>query len=176
MNPRTIQKFRWFWAWHDEQEEAWLSAMSAEGYHLLTSRGFGFYTFSCGEPADYTYRLDYRVETKEDAQSYYYQLFQDAGWEFIGAMAGWQYFRMPTPPGEKPEIYTDPESKIAKYERLIGRLLFFLPIFIVFFVLLDDFRYPLIGVPLTFLMFSVMVIYAYAIIKIIQRINQLKRH
>lgn len=175
MEPRTISKFKWFWAWQDEQEESWLRTMSAEGYHLQTSRGFGLYTFSCGEPDDYTYRLDYMVESKEDAPSYY-QLFQDAGWEFIGAMAGWQYFRKPTPPGEDPQIYTDPESKIKKYERLMGTLLFFLPIYVVFFVVLDDFRYPLIGVPLTVLMFSVMVIYAYAVVKIIQRINQLKRH
>jgi len=174
MNLRTIRKFKWIWAWQDEQEEAWLRAMSAEGYHLQKSHGFGLYTFACGEPADYTYRLDYIVESAGDSQSYY-QLFQDAGWEFIGAMAGWQYFRMPSPTGEDPQIYTDPESKIKKYERLMGRLLFFLPIYVVFFVVLDDFRYPLIGVPLTVLMFSAMVVFAYAIIKIIQRINQLKR-
>jgi hypothetical protein len=174
MQPQTINKFRWFWAWQDEAEEAWLAEMSSKGYHLQTSHGLGFYTFTCGEPANYTYRLDYLAASKQEAEVYY-QLFADAGWEFIGAMAGWQYFRIPTPPGEEPEIYSDPQSKVRKYERLVGTLVIFLPITTVFFVVWDGSLSPYIGVPLTLLMAGVIVLYVVAMLKLFQRINQLKR-
>lgn len=174
MQSQTINKFRWFWAWQDEAEEDWLSEMSAQGYHMQTSHGLGLYTFTRGEPADYTYRLDYLAASKQEAETYY-QLFADAGWEFIGAMAGWQYFRIPTPPGETPEIYSDPQSKVRKYERLVGTLTIFLPIFIVFFVVWDDALPPYIGVPLTLIMIGIMILYVFAMLKLFQRINQLKR-
>jgi len=174
MQSQTINKFRWFWAWQDEAEEDWLSEMSAQGYHMQTSHGLGLYTFTRGEPADYTYRLDYLAASKQEAETYY-QLFADAGWEFIGAMAGWQYFRIPTPPGETPEIYSDPQSKVRKYERLVGTLVIFLPIFIVFFVVWDDALPPYIGVPLTLIMVGIMILYVFAMLKLFQRINQLKR-
>lgn len=175
MQSQTINKFRWFWAWQDEAEEDWLGEMSAQGYHLQTSHGLGFYTFTCGEPADYTYRLDYLAASKQEAEVYY-QLFGDAGWEFIGAMAGWQYFRIPTPPGEEPEIYSDPQSKVRKYERLMGSLVIFIPIFIVFFVVWDDALSPYIGVPLILLMVAILLLYTYSMIKIFKRINQLKQY
>jgi len=174
MQSQTINKFRWFWAWQDEAEEDWLSEMSAQGYHMQTSHGLGLYTFNRGEPAGYTYRLDYLAASKQEAETYY-QLFADAGWEFIGAMAGWQYFRIPTPPGETPEIYSDPQSKVRKYERLVGTLVIFLPIFIVFFVVWDDALPPYIGVPLTLIMVGIMILYVFAMLKLFQRINQLKR-
>jgi len=30
----TISKIKWFWAWQDEKEEAWLSNMARDGWHL----------------------------------------------------------------------------------------------------------------------------------------------
>jgi hypothetical protein len=174
MSTQTISKFKWFWAWQDEKEEGWLSEMSADGYHLQTSHSFGYYTFVSGEPANYTYRLDYLNVSREESESYY-QLFEDAGWEFIGAMAGWQYFRIPTPADEQPEIYTDPESKIKKYERLIYTLLLFLPIFVIFLAVWNRNLPAPIELPVTILIGSLMILFAVSMFKIIQRINQLKR-
>ena len=31
MNESTMKKFKVFWAWQDEQEEAWLREMSLQG-------------------------------------------------------------------------------------------------------------------------------------------------
>ncbi len=102
----TTNKFRWFWAWDDEREEAWLSQMAAQGFHLVSPNPFGYYTFCQGEPRQVAYRLDYATSKYNTAE--YYQLFQDAGWEHVGQMGGWQYWRKPIPSGqEAPEIFTD---------------------------------------------------------------------
>lgn len=50
MNTNTVRKFRWFWAWQDEKEEAWLSEMAAKGYHLQEPRFIGVYHFQVGDP------------------------------------------------------------------------------------------------------------------------------
>jgi len=113
-----VTKFRWFWAWHDEKEEAWLRSLSQKGWHLAALGLPGVYRFRVGEPRDYAYRLDYRTYRKNE-QPYYLQLFSDAGWEHLGNMSGWQYFRKEVQPGESPEIFTDVESKVAKYKRLL---------------------------------------------------------
>ncbi len=33
------KEFKWFWAWNDEKEEQWLTAMAQQGWHLQ-SPGF----------------------------------------------------------------------------------------------------------------------------------------
>ena len=132
MAEQTIRKFKVFWAWQDDKEEAWLRQMSQEGHHLA-SLGFpGFYNFTAGEPLNYVYRMDFFTETKDYA--HYLQLFKDAGWEHLGRMGSWQYFRILAKEGESPEIYTDPDSKIQKYRRLLTYLIIFLPIWNVIFL------------------------------------------
>jgi hypothetical protein len=112
----VIKHRKWFWAWQDEQEEAWLHEMSLQGLHLVQAHAFGLYYFAQGEPRSYVYRLDYR-DTHSDQESYL-QLFADAGWEHVGQMVSWEYFRKETAPNTMPEIYTDADSKIQKYRRL----------------------------------------------------------
>lgn len=174
MEAEKVRKFKWIWGWEDEKEEAWLRSMAQSGLHLLSSNGFGFYTFVTGQPADVVYRLDYRTERKTDLQDYL-QLFQDAGWENVGNMAGWQYFRKPVQPGQNPEIYTDPQSKVAKYQRLLLTLVALLPIFIMLTLNhIPDAGSPLMLTVKLFFTF-VMVFFIFAVLKILQRINQLKK-
>jgi hypothetical protein len=114
MEPTTQWKFRWFWPWQDDREEAWLGNLSREGWHLSK---FGFpriYLFQKGDPKNFVYRLDYQTSRMKDREAYL-QLFRDAGWEPVGKLAAWEYFRKETADGEAPEIFTDPESKIRKY-------------------------------------------------------------
>lgn len=93
MVPATEQKIRkWFWAWEDEKEENWLREMSKQGYHLKEPLFIGSYLFESGEPQEYIYRLDF-MSTPRKEQETYLQLFQDAGWEHVGSLGGWQYFR-----------------------------------------------------------------------------------
>jgi hypothetical protein len=53
--------------------------------------------FAHGAPRDDVNRLDCLV-SKADYEEYK-QLFQDAGWELVGEMMGWQYFRKPAGAG-----------------------------------------------------------------------------
>ena len=132
----TMKKFKWFWAWQDEKEESWLSSMAQEGWHL---KGLGFpgmYIFNSGEPRNDHYRMDFITDRKNYQN--YLQLFKDAGWEHLGEMGGWQYFRANAETNIPPEIYTDKDSKAKKYQRLMLYLVIFLPIFLNFFLSTDQ--------------------------------------
>lgn len=112
---RTV---KWFWSWQDERLEAWLRSMSQQGWHLAAAGWPARYTFTRGEPTDLVYRLDWQEASRKEMPNYL-QLFADAGWEHTGSHAGWQIFRRPAAAGAAPEIFTDVDSKAAKYERMI---------------------------------------------------------
>ena len=171
---KIVHKIKWFWAWQDDQEEAWLRAMSQRGYHLVSVRPFGSYSFNLGASTDYVYRLDYQTSRKD--MKNYLQLFRDAGWEHIGEMSGWQYFRKEAMPGESPEIYTDVESKVAKYKRLIGYVGFIDILMIVVFSsrILQHYPYPWWNA--VQVVFGVVVLLlTYGTIRLALRIRQLRR-
>ena len=170
----TISKFKWFWAWQDEKEEAWLHEMAQQGLHLRSVTGPGYYEFEMGEPRNEYYRMDYIVDRK-DYQNYL-QLFKDAGWEHIGEMGGWQYFHTKAEGTAIPEIYTDKDSKAQKYQRLITILIVFLPIFITITTRPIDTSSEFVGLYFAGKMIGtfLMLLYTAAMIKIFQRIQQLK--
>lgn len=169
---KTNTKTRWFWAWEDEKEEQWLREMAQEGWHLIKPEVFGRYTFEQGEFQDIVYRLDYNAGTKDKAE--YYQLFEDAGWEFVDEMGGWQYFRKENTDGDTLEIFTDNESKAKKYSRVLIYLTIFLPIFIIFMTNLSQSGVP--WVQAVSVIFGVlMFLYAYAMVRLLIRIGQVKR-
>jgi hypothetical protein len=167
----TIKKFHWFWAWEDEKEEAWLREMSLQGWHLKSYQFPSNYTFDKEEPVDYVYRLDYFIDRKD--RENYLQLFRDAGWDHLGEMGGWQYFRKRTTNGEAPEIYSDNESKKKKYQRILLFLVIFLPIYSNVLFMTNRSSNIFIQV-ITFVMFVLMLIYIYAMLRLLRRITQLK--
>jgi hypothetical protein len=170
----TISKFRWFWAWQDEKEEAWLHEMAIQGFHLRSMRLPGSYEFEASEPRNDYYRMDYIIDRKDYEN--YLQLFKDAGWEHLGEMGGWQYFRTRGQGNAIPEIYTDKDSKVQKYQRLIMILIIFLPIFVTMGTRQIDqtSRFSELYLAGKFLINILMLIYAYAMIMIFRRIQQLK--
>jgi hypothetical protein len=170
----TVKKFKWYWAWQDEQEEAWLAEMSADGLHLESIELPGQYTFRQGEPGNYVYRLDFQTMKSKDKDSYL-QLFADAGWEHIGDMGGWVYFRHLVNGNEIPEIFSDRESKLGKYQRLLTYLVIFLPIMIILLPNVSDaLRYgPFVGI-LVGLSAGLLVLYSLALLLIFRRIRQIK--
>jgi hypothetical protein len=175
MAENTIRKFRWFWPWQDEQEEAWLRGMSQKGWHLLSVGLAGIYRFRADEPRDYFYRLDYQTNKKKDQQDYL-QLFSDAGWEHLGYMSAWHYFRKEAKEGEVPEIFTDVESKVAKYKRVLTYLTFPAVIFIAVFsrnILIDNPYSWWFIIRILYLL--VMAGLIYSIISLLLRIKQLRR-
>ena len=174
MTEELVTKQKWFWAWQDEKEEAWLSKMAQQGL-ILTGIPFpGSYQFQEGEPADYVYRLDYQSLRTKDKDSYL-QLFADAGWEKVGEMGGWTYFRYEAANGEAPEIYSDLESKIGKYKRVLTFLAILLPVMVVMAPNLTSAeRYGPFFSILQGLSFLIMIFFAFGIIQLLRRINELK--
>jgi hypothetical protein len=165
----------WFWAWDDEREESWLSKMAGEGLHLKSIGAPCFYEFEIGEPRNDVYRLDYILDRK--GYPAYLQLFHDAGWEHIGEMGGWQYFRTQAQGSQIPEIYTDKDSKALKYQRVIITLIIFLPILMMFAIRPVSADSPFTELYLAgkFILDLFLILYAYAIIRIYGRMRQLKK-
>ncbi len=168
----TIKKFHWYWAWDDEKEEAWLREQSLAGLHLKDVSFPSVYTFEQGKPSDNVYRLDYFYDRKD--MPAYLQVFEDAGWEYLGEMSGWQYFRTESVDGEAPEIYSDNASKAKKYERLILYLVIFLPIYLNFFNMADRYDAGYMRF-FSVLMGALMLLYIYAMVRLVSRVSKLKK-
>ena len=175
MEATTVRRFKVFWAWQDDKEEAWLREMSLKGLHLSPPLIPCVYTFTRGEPHDDAYRLDYVPRMSRAEYGGYLQVFRDAGWKHLGEMLGWQYFRKPVQAGEAPEIYTDPESKIQKYKRLLGYLIIFLPIFIVSITRIGDRPRAPIFEALNVATALIFLGLTYGLARIAWRIRQLRR-
>jgi hypothetical protein len=184
MNTSTIKKTRWFWPWQDEKEEAWLGEMSLQGWHLKSVQFPCVYTFEAGAPGRYTYRLDY-MPTDKATMPDYLQIFQDAGWAYIGELSNWRYWRKQTTEGESNEIFTDNESKLRKYRRLLGYMAFFLVLLVFLgsnllrgqvWTMADPMpvitAIYLVGIVLYAIIIP---IYIVVVIKLLQRVNQLKK-
>lgn len=175
MTEKLIKKNRWFWPWQDEQEESWLSELARQGLHLQKPDIFGTYTFRTAEPCEVVYRLDF-TRLKKTERENYWQLFQDAGWEHVGEMSGWQYFRRPVRPGESAEIFSDNESKIQKYKRLLTQMTAMLPVLIMLYVAVNQSNSGSFWIMLGSLLYiGLMVIYGISMVKINDRIKTLKQ-
>ena len=184
MNETTLKRYKWFWPWQDEKEEAWLEEMSQTGWHLKSVALPCAYSFNKGEPSRCTYRLDYMPAQKAQFQEYL-QIFQDAGWVYVGEMSNWRYWRKQTVNGETHEIFTDMESKIRKYRRLLGYMAFFLALMV--FLGMNVFRTPAGFDPdyrpvlsaiylLPKICYAVIIpIYLVVVVQLLRRIDQLKK-
>ena len=165
----TIRKFHWFWPWNEEKQEIWLREMSTQGWHFKTVESPSFYIFEQGEPIDFIYRLDFFPGRSDKAN--YQQLFEDAGWDYLGEIAGWQYFRQEAAQETLQEIYTDNASKVKKYQRNMMFLSILLPIILgAMFV----FTIGATSEIKTFLMVIILLSFAYALVRLWQRISQLQ--
>jgi hypothetical protein len=172
-NGKTV--FRIFFAWNDEMEERWLERMSRLGWHL-TCPGF-FYRFEKGTPAETVYRLDFQTAGRGDLKEYL-ALFKDAGWTHVGRFGSWHYFRTTAGCGPVPEIHTDPESKMAKYRRLLG-LLVILSAVVWSQILINNGRYGNSGAfwnLIRGIQFFAAVLLSYAIIRLILKIGRIKKN
>jgi hypothetical protein len=172
MEGTHFRKFKWFWAWQDREEEAWLRRMAQQGYLLVRLVFPAVYEFSSREPADVIYRLDYPDVKKEDIEVYL-QLFQDAGWEHVDEGMGWYYFRKTADSNSANEIFTDPESKVLRFNRLLAFS------FIISCSLVAT-TVPILTRSSGFLVFklfgaTLLLLWVYILLRLIGRIRQLKR-
>ena len=174
MQSKTITKVKWFWAWQDEKEEAWLSKMASQGCHLEALVFPTIYRFHIGDPAEIVYRMDYPQLSKQDRQSYL-QLFTDSGWEHVGEGGGWVYFRRQVNPGDPTEIFSDADSKIQKYSRVLMYLVIFLPIWVTVRPNFEPDEMTILANIILAFYTGMMLLWAVAIINLIRRISQLKQ-
>jgi len=89
----------------------------------------------------------------------------------IGEMAAWQYFRKEAVQDETPEIFTDIESKTAKYKRLITYLfILLLPIWTMVIIQWTENPFEwLVGIKIFIVIVAVFLLYG--VIRIAIRIN-----
>ncbi len=133
MKENLIRKFKLFLPWQDREEEAWLEEMARQGLCLVKADQLGRYTFEKSEPKAYAYRLDYQDSLTDEL--HYLKIFEDAGWKRITSQGGWHYFQQEVKEGKVPEIFTDAETKIKKYERVKALILSLMPLYLVVLVL-----------------------------------------
>jgi hypothetical protein len=164
--------FKAYGAWQDEKEERWLRRMAREGWRLRDVN-FMIYTFDRAEPADFVYRMDYQVLAKKD-RAEYEGLFRAAGWELVCDFANWKYFRTPAEAGSNPDIFSDAESRLQKYRRLALALIAVLLVQNAWLIriLRGDGGPPLV---VSILWTVLMAFWVYAIVRLLLRIQKLKR-
>jgi hypothetical protein len=170
---QIIRKRKLFWPWQDLEEEAWLEQMSRQGLHLKKVHRLGQYDFEPGRPAENIYRMDFQDALHKNKDAYL-RLFIDSGWEHLGEMSGWQYFRRPVQPEGEREIFTDPDSKIQKYKRYLTYLNAIYPSYLICFVgLWSVWPEWLMWVNVAVIIFS-SIYFIYTGKRINERINRLK--
>ena len=176
MSNDTVSKFKFFWADQDQQQEQWLREMARQGLHLKSANNFFRWSFVKGEKADIVYRVDFSHEGKNSA---YRRLFEDAGWELAAELTGWQYWRKSLVDGQAPEIFTDSESKIGKYRRVLGMLAgAILPTLLIFVVsdperIASNLSLPFL-IPLVAIMAVSIPCYLYTSFRLLRRIRTVR--
>jgi len=174
MEKEKMTKFKWFWAWDDEKEEQWLEKMSLQGWHLQQLGFPGFYRFRKGEPRTFTYCLDFRTGSLNSLKEYR-QICRDSGWEEIGRMGSWYYFRKEFRDGEKAEFFSDRDSKVQKYRRLMLVLIIFLPIMLNGMRMLFRREASWALTSLAILYFLILLGWIFAVVRLLLRIRKLKQ-
>ncbi|WP_239618054.1 DUF2812 domain-containing protein [Cohnella mopanensis] len=125
---------KWKWFHNFDKEEKWLNELASQGY-MLVRKSIG-YEFQRVKPEKAIIRIDYRTfKNREDFEDYR-ALFEDSGWQHIAGTrsSGHQYFKKREESGNE-DIFSDVDSKAARYKRMAQMWLslasIFLPLFAV---------------------------------------------
>lgn len=112
-------EYKIFTIFNFEEEEKWLNEKSANGEHL-TDVGFCRYVFEEGQPGKYIYRLEMLEKGPSHYKSVKYLKFlEETGVEHVASILKWVYLRKKASDGPF-DIYSDIDSKIKHYERIIS--------------------------------------------------------
>ena len=99
-----------------DEEENWLREMSLNGW-AFKKFFLGFYTFEASEPGKYNYQIDLLDNWKGDKDDYA-SFMEDAGVEVVSQWWRWVYLQKKVADGPF-EMYTDTESKIVQYSKIL---------------------------------------------------------
>lgn len=97
--------------------EEWFEDLASQGWHPEKVGQWNslLMHFTKGEPKKYRYVVDMQPFTRKD----YKQTYKDFGWEFVGQMASAYVWRREYE-GERPESFSDPDSRKDRNRRFIG--------------------------------------------------------
>ncbi|WP_158234617.1 DUF2812 domain-containing protein [Lentibacillus sediminis] len=169
----AIRKFRLFLASGMGKEERWLTELSAKGLHMEKFK-LGLYTFEEDKSKSYVYQIDFQHRTSED----YFQVFEDAGWEHVTGWADmFQYFRTDASRAGVKKIYSDRESVMESYKRMMRVYLFIFSILILSQVpiwLMWDGHF--LDVSVTVLSTLVILLYVYMLLALRRKIRFYERN
>jgi hypothetical protein len=171
-----IRKFKWFWMWQDDREAAWLGEMSGQGLHLKSLGLFGWYTFERGAPRRYAYYVDFITQSYKENEAV--RGLQQIGWKHVDQLGSWHYWRKELQEGEYPDIYMSPQARLEKYQRLLGMLIIFLPIFLLPITRADELlhRYETwIIRALMGIFYTLVPVYLFALVSTLRRVLLLRR-
>lgn len=102
-----------------EREERWLNEQGALGWHLVRY-SLGSYRFEQGAPGAFFYRIELLPAGRNSTASRdYLSLLADSGIEMVSTYMRWIYLRGPAASGPF-ELFTDLESRIGHYRRVLG--------------------------------------------------------
>ena len=175
MAKKNIKKvIKFYFVWSEDKEAQWLRNMSNKGWHLIKASIFN-YTFEKGDPDDFIYQFDFRMNPSKDEKEYL-EIFKISGWESINKVGGWYYFRKIFKKGEQNEIYSDKESLKQKYKKLLGFLFIVgLPLYYNFFIVFRN--YEKSGFYKYFWFFNTffLILWLYAFIRIIFYVKKISK-
>lgn len=100
-----------------DREEQWLNEMARQGF-MLIGKSLA-YEFAQVPPENANIRIDYRnFKNRQDFEDYK-ALFEDSGWTHIAGTksSGSQYFKRTSAEGSE-DIFSDVDSKAARYKRI----------------------------------------------------------
>jgi hypothetical protein len=168
-----MKKFKLFFIWQDGKEEAWLHDLSEKGLRL-DSVGFPFtYHFSAIPLNKYAYQL---TALNDAGMSFdtFKEIFLKSGWEHIGRMNGWHYFRKEVSGEGEPVLEWGSKTKADRYQKFMMLLVGLLPFLLIIFPAFGKrFAPPLFDV-LRIAYFIFLALYTTITFKVYQRVNQLR--
>lgn len=129
-NNNIIKTHKLFLLTDYDLEEEYLRNMSKKGWEL-TSPARYTQTFKSAEPKDVIYKIDFLSDTTDLAS--YKQLFEDYGWEYIGIVNNFTYFRKDADgvSGEDMDIFSDNQSRFDMIKHIFRCKL--CPLLVIFF-------------------------------------------
>ena len=119
---KEYHRFRIFFAWDFQREEAWINRLSREKGLQLKRVGFCHYVFEEGEKGAYLYRLELLRRTPRDEAEKHY--LRAAGAEEVCRNGEWGYYRIHAKNGPFAQ-YACCDSKLRSLSPVYRRYLIF---------------------------------------------------
>lgn len=168
-----MKRHKLFFIWQDDKEEAWLKELSFKGLNL-NSINFPFtYHFSEEPSKKYLYHLNTPKDPGTSLETFI-KPFQESGWEHIGQMNGWHYFRKEVSGETEPALEWGNKTKADRYQKLMMFLVGLLPFLLIIFPAAGKRFVPPLFDVLKIGYFIFLALYTLTTFKVYRRVNQLR--